>query len=51
MPYGHDEETIIADCVWRNGERFHCVGEPQPYTLPVRALRALTTMLPGGDQT
>ncbi|WP_068110205.1 hypothetical protein [Tropicimonas marinistellae] len=28
MPYGHDEETILADCVWRRPELFHCIGKP-----------------------
>ena len=30
MPYGHDEETILADCVWRQPDLFTCVGSPIP---------------------
>ena len=28
MPYGHDEETILADCLWRLPDSFHCIGKP-----------------------
>lgn len=29
MPYGHDEETVLADCVRRKPELFYCIGLPQ----------------------
>lgn len=28
-PYAHDEETILAQCVWAAPDTFHCLGFPQ----------------------
>ena len=28
MPYGHDEETILAECVRTRPDLFHCLGRP-----------------------
>ena len=28
MPYGHDEETILSECVTQSPDLFHCVGQP-----------------------
>lgn len=30
MAYAHDEETILADCIRRRPELFHCIGAPYP---------------------
>jgi hypothetical protein len=30
MAYGHDEETILAECVRREPAMFHCLGQPFP---------------------
>jgi hypothetical protein len=28
MPYGHDEETVLSECVTRSPELFNCLGQP-----------------------
>ncbi|MGL4279558.1 MAG: hypothetical protein ACRCS0_04245 [Albidovulum sp.] len=31
MAYGHDEETILSECVRREPAMFHCLGQPLPF--------------------
>lgn len=33
MAYGHDEETVLADCVWLKPDMFHCIGKKKAYDL------------------
>jgi hypothetical protein len=28
MPYGHDEETILSECIREQPDWFHCIGMP-----------------------
>ena len=44
MAYGHDEETILADCLWRRPELFHSIGSPDavvPQSNVKRILKAV----------
>lgn len=36
MAYGHDEETILAECVRREPGMFHCLGQPIPLDVLAR---------------
>ncbi len=41
MPYGHDEETVLAQCVAEAPELFHCIGQPlPPWTRSLSQLRS-----------
>ena len=45
MPYGHDEETVLADCVWRRPDLFHCVGLPYQLVNKSKSKRLISMML------
>lgn len=41
MPYGHDEETLMADCIWRRPDLFHVLGRRAKQSLAFRLKRRL----------
>jgi hypothetical protein len=48
MPYGHDEETVLADCVYRLPQLFHCVRTKKP---PPSLLSSLRNALFGSSDS
>ncbi|UWQ16044.1 hypothetical protein K3556_15790 (plasmid) [Aliiroseovarius sp. M344] len=45
MAYGHDEETIFADCLWRRPELFHCIGSSNVMVLQSKAKHLISSVV------